>query len=1018
MADTYVTKAPTGLQVERNGNEFTCSWKIRDVDYGKKQEFQWQSKKGGSWHKVLITTKQTSVVVAVQNVANVSRFSFKVKGWRKSFNTKVETGEVDKNGNKKTKDEKVPTTESPWKVKDAGWVPEKPTAPTVSFELLTANSGKFTVEHDADINGSKIAKYVQYQTCISTSSANPPKTWSGTVTNIDGSANVSREITYTEQNEDILKTGLVRWFRARCSGPGGDSKWVYAHHAYSKPEAPALKSASAREVAERAATVITAQWINTESILRPIDEEKVQYVIGIPTDDACTAPASGWQDAISVTPSGKMDKVSASVSDMLADEQCMWVRIASIHDTDRISYSRTQRVLSKRLKAPGINATPNFTTGAVSITLTINTQCSVAKHAIFYRDPKKPKANVVVAILAAGVTTTTLTVPAIVGQSKSCFGAYAFVGTQNGLSINAIMTSPSALDEDIAAVAPNTPVLSRGPDNTSVFVGLSWRWSGATDMELTWADNQYAWNSNESPKSCTITDIGAKTWLIKGLEAGKTWYFRARYHGLIDEDDVTSAWSEISQIDLATTPETPTLTLSSGFVLRGVPISASWDYVNEDESPQDYAEVAIVIVVDSRITPLVCIAHTNTAQSVVIRRNVWELSTTYLLSCRVRAASGRYSDWSNPVSVYCPASPSLDFATLPDQAITDGVMSALGVVGISCTADNSTGQYSLSIIRAADYHVDRPDDGIYDGYEGETIWTQSGGYNGGAYTVTYEIEKDDLIGELDDGAPYLLIGSLTDEYGQTATAQMPFKVNWAHKASIAPPSVKSDQRLMAVRITPTKPDGWVDGDVFDIYRITVDQPELIVRDGEYGTTYVDPYPGFGNLCGHRVVAKTATGSYIDEDNAIAWRDLYYDDGDVIDSNSMVIDANGVRIELPYNLELTNKWQKDFKRTSYLGGSVQGDWNPAVLRDLTAKTVIVKNQDTGELMDLRDLAAYTGPAHIRTPDGSSFACDIQVTETASYDDRKVQYSLTVKGIDPQEPEGLTLEEWRELHPVGE
>ena len=166
-----------------------------------------------------------------------------------------------------------------------------------------------------------------------------------------------------------------------------------------------------------------------------------------------------------------------------------------------------------------------------------------------------------------------------------------------------------------------------------------------------------------------------------------------------------------------------------------------------------------------------------------------------------------------------------------------------------------------------------------------------------------------------------------------------------------------------------------------------------------------------------MVAKTSTGSYINEDVTIAWYDLGYDDGDTIDCQYMVIDADGMQITLPYNVELSNRWQKDFTRTAYLGGSVQGDWNPAVLRDLSAKTVIVRETDTGELMDMRDLANYAGAAHVRTPDGSSFTCDIQVSEDASYGTSKVSYNLTIKGIGAQEPDGMTLAEWLENHPVG-
>ena len=1011
--ETYKTKKPTGLQVERKGNVFTFSWKIKDVDYGSGQRFAYRAAHNGSWRAVTITSKQTSVAITV-DLTTISVIEFRVRGKRKSFKKTVKDG-VDKNGKEKTKSVSVPTEHSEWAVKEYAWVPTAPTAPTVTYERTAANAGTFTVEHTADTDGTGVSTFLGYQTAVSTSSANPPTNWGDTVM-VDATADISRTVTYTEQTETISKTGLVRWFRASIAGPGGTLGWVYEHHAYGKPESPALKSASAREVPERSATVLTAKWTNKPSILKPIDEEIVQYVMGIPTDNSCTPPGTGWKDAISATPSGKKDIVTASVSDLLEDEQCMWMRVVSVHDSDYISYSKVMRVMTKRLKAPDINALPNFTTGVVNITLTINTDCDIARHVIFYRPPKNPKAEKVIGVMDAGVTTATYTVPEIVGTNKSCFGAYAFVGSRNGLSINPIMTSPSATDTDVAAVPPNPITLEKGADGASVFCNLNWRWSGATSMELTWSDRPSAWESNTEPHSYEITSVGATGWFINDLEIGKTWYFRARYHGLSDEDEVTSAWSDVTSIDLATTPETPTLTLNRGFVLKYGTLSASWDYVNEDGSPQDTAQICTASVTEHQIRYGTIIGHAGSGQNMVVEHN-WIKGRTYYLCVRVRAESGRYSDWSNPVSVYCPNAPTVGVELQEDGVTVYDVMSKLGSAEIYCEADNSTGRYSLSITRATDYHVDRPDDGIYDGYKGETIWTVSGTYYGGYSRYVHAIELKDLVGALDDGAPYLLTGVLTDDYGQTVKASKKFTVNWAHKASIVRPAVKTDiQRIMTI-ITPIKPAGWVSGDVFDIYRLTADKPELIVKNGVYGQTYVDPYPGFGAMCGHRVVAKTETGSYISADDTIAWYDLGISEGDYLEDDAIVIDANGMQIRLPYNIELTNRWQKDFKRTSYLGGSVQGDWNPAVLRDLTAKTVIVKRRDTGDLMDMRDLAMYAGPAHIRTPDGSSFACDIQITETASYKDKKVQYSLTVKGIDPAEPDGLTYSEWKAMHPVG-
>ena len=61
---------------------------------------------------------------------------------------------------------------------------------------------------------------------------------------------------------------------------------------------------------------------------------------------------------------------------------------------------------------------------------------------------------------------------------------------------------------------------------------------------------------------------------------------------------------------------------------------------------------------------------------------------------------------------------------------------------------------------------------------------------------------------------------------------------------------------------------------------------------------------------------------------------------------------------------------------------------------------------------RRLAAYPGICHIRTVDGSSFKCDIQVSEDRRYDANMIraEYSLSVTRVDPEELDGLTYAEW--------
>ena len=162
---------------------------------------------------------------------------------------------------------------------------------------------------------------------------------------------------------------------------------------------------------------------------------------------------------------------------------------------------------------------------------------------------------------------------------------------------------------------------------------------------------------------------------------------------------------------------------------------------------------------------------------------------------------------------------------------------------------------------------------------------------------------------------------------------------------------------------------------------------------------------------------TSNGDYATADG-LGWYDADYVDGDILEDNNLVIDVDGDQIVLPYNLTLSNTWNKDFKRTTYLGGAVQGDWNPAITRDLSAGTVIVRGDDLDRQLMIRDLAGYAGVAHVRTPDGSSLTADVQINETQSYDSRAITYSMTIKAIDPSEPVGMTLDMWNSLHPIDE
>ena len=540
----------------------------------------------------------------------------------------------------------------------------------------------------------------------------------------------------------------------------------------------------------------------------------------------------------------------------------------------------------------------------------------------------------------------------------------------------------------------------------SVRIGWPWSWNGANQAELSWADHEDAWESTDEPESYIIENRQITSWVISELEEGKRWYFRVRLLYIGEDEEVIGPWSDIAGYNLSGIPDKPALSLSRAVINEGDSITTRWGYAAADGTAQAYAEICEVIYDVSDMTYGDILAHVDDGQSTELTPQ-WETGTTHQLSVRTTSTSGRQSEWSTPVSVYVADRVE---AVLKSHTFEDSSYLRKLPLEVEVTGAGANGTTTVSILRADDYHIYRPDEKDYDGYAKEIVFSMS---QVGDSPVTVTLH--DLIGSLDDGARYDLVCRVVDEYGQSDALTYPFSVDWSHKAGVPGAIVRIDKWQRIAVITPQPPENYVLGDTCDIYRLSADAPELIYKGAEFGVSYVDPFPAFGDFCGHRIVTRTSNGDYATEDGALAWFDADVNVGDVLLEKMMIIDVDGDQIALPYNIELSNSWNKDFERTAYLGGSVQGDWNPAVTRDMSANTVVLRGRDLDIQLSMRDLAGYAGEAHIRTPDGSSLTADIQVNETYSYQNKRVTYTLAIKAVDPQGLDGMTLSQWLEMHP---
>ena len=1016
MADTKkeTTKKPSGLTVARNGDlKFACSWKVADSDYGAGYQFRYRvwtsSKKYGKWTSSNLSSDARSKTVTF-STSNYAPNSNKPKFYAFEYEVRGKRNQTTQNN---------VTTVYSWSAwAGKKWILAVPNRPDVTEELTQSNITEFTWRSSKSNSDNKPFANYRYQSflmkeCKETDGSklnwkSSNRAWTTATVNSDSSVSI-------EDDSTILATNSwTRWFRIWSQGPAGNSAWRYSKHVYAHPRKATIQSVTAKQ--QSSVTNIIIKWAASANAAYPIDEVIAEYSFAVP-DTGLTIPAgASWNTGATVSDTSGTDAVNFIANNILGDDQCLFVRVKTKHDANE-AVSNYKVALMGDLKKP---TTLDVTLGSnykAAISVTNNSTVPDARVAIVYRGTNGKE--ITVAVTSAGNGAKTLSNIQCPSTSSSAkFYAYAFQGTytqktrSDGVSsyaINANMTSGNVFD---SASAPDVPV---APDNVTVtasgndaVVAWSWSWADADNVVISWSTDKNAWQSTEEPKTYTVENSWATKWRVANITPGAVWYFRLRFIDTSVEPAKYGPWSDVVSLDKTAAPDQPILGLSAGAVKPGGKIKASWTYSSPDGIAQASAEVR-------ETTNNGVVATTTTKKTVTIPLSGWTSGTTYNLQVRVTSKTGRVSDWSDPVPFYIGEKPvcaitatNIAPATITDDDGETRTVDTLSVMPLTATVTGAGagGTTSLIIERAKDYHVERPDGTARDGFEGETICVYQQTGEGGI-----SIDQQDLVGTLDDGAGYNLIVSVDDGNGQTDTLTQYFEVHWGYQPEIPVAAVTIEDGVAV--ITMTIPEDLEAGDVVDIYRLSVDNPQLIVQGGSYYTgisdpaKYVDPYPALGPAAGYRVVAVSKYGDYITADQTPAWLDLPIN----IDNKIGYIHFNGEVIAANLNVELSGTWNKDFKETRYLGGTIRGDWNLGVSRQTTVN-VTIPTEDTATIQSMRRLADYTGICHVRTQDGSSFAANIQVSGNTGYGVAgKVEtYTLNITRIAPQALDGLPYSEY--------
>lgn len=1019
----YETKAPTGLTITRNGDHFVAKWKFGDKDYGAGQTLSYATNRAPKWKSIKLskTAKEKSIVPISEGSIHPSASGkylklvmISVTGTRKTF-TKTEKDPKDK---RKTITVTYKTEMSEPTQKNFGF--DKPPKPAVSLALgsnyytsvLTVNSGGTSSDH-------YWIRQIVWQTAlvkdcdISVSDGAKVKGWDSP--HYANQTTYSR--TWSESTGTLASGSWTRWYKVWSRGVAGDSDPVYVKHVFAVPNA--VKTTNTKVTKSASGYMCRVDWSIDIPARKPVDQTAVQYVIA-----TIDSTLSSWQNASEAAGNSPNGSLTFPIDALIGDDQALYVRVNTKHDNN-IAYGPAIRTAIGVLSNPSnLSVTKDDSTYRATITATNNSSVASSFLAVRYMTDQNPT-GWDIGIIEHGQTSVTVQCPNWTGRSVK-FGVRAVYGSKKqttradgagSYAVTPITQSAQITDGGVIPVAPGN--VSANPTDISgtIRVTWNWSWSSANVAEISWSDHADAWESTDEPETYQVNSMHASAWNISGLEAGIVWYIRVR---LGDKNGDTVTWgpySDAEPVDLSSAPIAPVLDLSAGAISEAGDVTVTWTYSTGDGTGQASATLAVVTESGGVLT-YTPIEEVQTAQSITINaaEKGWTTGTSYALAVRVTSESNHFSEWSDPVTVYVVepllaeiTQTSLVAETVVDDGVARDIYSLKSMpMTVTVTGAGNAGNTTIAIERRADYQIDRPDESLLSGYEGETVVLIPPQVGEAQITIN----RDDLIGRLDDEALYRLVCTVSDSFGQSSTVSRDFEVHWTNQALMPEAQVVADDEQLITKITPIAPDGAATGDTVDIYRLSIDKPVLIYEGAEFGTTYVDPYPTLGWHGGHRIVYKTLDGDYITADGHLAWLDV----SEPVDSDYNIIDFGTGRVMLRYNIDLGSSWSKDFKETQYLGGSVQGDWNPAVSRSATMAAAVIDADDTETIEAMRRLAVHPGICHIRTKDGSSYAADVQVSE-----DRKqatahkvVTFSLKVTRVDPEEMDGMTLAEWNDLH----
>lgn len=530
--------------------------------------------------------------------------------------------------------------------------------------------------------------------------------------------------------------------------------------------------------------------------------------------------------------------------------------------------------------------------------------------------------------------------------------------------------------------------------------------SNATSYDIEYTTKKDYFDSSD--QTVVINSIETTRYEKTGLESGQEYFFRVR----ATNSGGSSAWSDLVSVIIGKPPAAPTTWSSTTTAIVGEPLTLYWMHNSEDGSSQMYAELELYIG-GTKESHVIRSTDENAEKTMQYSVDTSSYNEGIKIQWRVRTAGVtlEYGDWSiqRTVDIYAPPTLTLSVTNSAGETLETLTSFPFYISGSTGPDTQTPIGYHVSITSNSIYSTIDNVGNIQTVNKGEQVYSK---YFDTSEQLMLELSAGHI--DLENGVTYTITCTVSMNSGLTAEASSTFMVSWINAIYEPDAEISIDSNTLSAYIRPYCKDqegNLVENVTMSVYRRELDGSFTEIAtgvDNSSNTFVTDPHPAL-DYARYRIVAiSNSTGSVsfydvpgypIGEKAAvIQWGEAWTNFDTTSEYALEQTPWSGSLLKLPYNLDVSDKLDKDVSLIEYIGRKHPVSYYGTQLGESSTWSVDVVKSDKETVYALRKLSMWTGDVYVREPSGSGYWAHVSVSFSQKHREMTIPVELDITRVE--------------------